>query len=643
MVDRRQVNGRYDPWSFTTKSVEYARNNDVHTIRRILQSDAFREAPASRKFILLKAIVKDFGCVRSICGLLQRHVFCSRSTNGGSSTAMRPDMVDSQGSSLAHWAAQNSDPTPVLKILRDLGCSLKAVNKAGMSPLHYLFWKNCPTDDFRLREAARFLKSSGCLVDLRDRIGETVFHVACLRKNPLSAFRVLKDLGANLHMKTAKQESALHLVAASCDPVFLVSAFQFLIDEGVEVSARDDADKTALYYISERKKIDPELRSQIIGLIRPVAAHHHFAGSDVNSDTDSLLSPQTSSDLGFSEKLSLDDLPGTPESGSAFRHFAVPCVSSRHSRSHSSTSTNSARFSPYEPRRPPRQHRSSTQDLYSLSTSSYSPGGVTSPVHAFVPIHPHSPLTHQPMPAQTTLPTPIPSTSRAPSNISNIASSSKSNNALALTNALHPPPPPPTPQHAQHDAQTSTDDITQASRCLPMSPVTIMPGAVHREPMSPRCRLWRMGELENALPRTVSDSGHIVVSPNPSGICPCNRCQRESLDRSRLEELERTVQNLTRQNADMRQQFDDLQQKNQSIRQRAQRIETCEICSFPYSENEEASNRCTFRKCGHICCAECVQQMISLAQSGENNEPPRCPFHSCRTPFTPDDVVTLKL
>ena len=169
-------------------------------------------------------------------------------------------------------------------------------------------------------------------------------------------------------------------------------------------------------------------------------------------------------DLGFSEKLSLDDLPGTPESGSAFRHFAVPdCVSSRHSRSHSSTSTNSARFSPYEPRRPPRQHRSSTQDLYSLSTSSYSPGGVTSPVHAFVPIHPHSPLTHQPMPAQTTLPTPIPSTSRAPSNISNMASSSKSKNALALTNALHPPPPPPTPQHAQHDAQTSTDDITQGS------------------------------------------------------------------------------------------------------------------------------------------------------------------------------------
>lgn len=165
-------------------------------------------------------------------------------------------------------------------------------------------------------------------------------------------------------------------------------------------------------------------------------------------------------DLGFSEKLSLDDLPGTPESGSAFRHFAVPdCVSSRHSvGGNSSTSTNSARFSPYEPRRPPRQHRSSTQDLYSLSTSSYSPGGVTSPVHAFVPIHPHSPqLTHQPMPAQTT---PIPSTSRAPSNM---ASSSKSKNALALTNALHPPPPPPTPQHAQHDAQTSTDDITQGT------------------------------------------------------------------------------------------------------------------------------------------------------------------------------------
>ncbi|CAG5095139.1 Oidioi.mRNA.OKI2018_I69.XSR.g14050.t1.cds [Oikopleura dioica] len=152
-----------------------------------------------------------------------------------------------------------------------------------------------------------------------------------------------------------------------------------------------------------------------------------------------------------------------------------------------------------------------------------------------------------------------------------------------------------------------------------MSPVSgsIMPGTVHREPMSPRCRLWRMGELENALPRTVSESGHIVVSPNSSGLCTCSRCQRENLDR--LEELERTVQDLTRQNADMRQQFDDLQQKNQSIRERAQRIETCAICCFPYSEerdNVDASNRCTFRKCGHICCTKCVQQQLSLAQSG---------------------------
>ena len=98
------------------------------SFRRILQSDAFREAPASRKFILLKAIVKDFGCVRSVCGLLQRHVF-SRSAGGSSTAILRPDMVDSQGSSLAHWAAQASDPTPVLKTLRDLGCPLKSVNK----------------------------------------------------------------------------------------------------------------------------------------------------------------------------------------------------------------------------------------------------------------------------------------------------------------------------------------------------------------------------------------------------------------------------------------------------------------------------------------------------------------------------------
>lgn len=626
MVDRRQVKERYDPWSFTTKAVEYARNSDVHTISRILHSAAFEDAPASRKFILLKAIVKDFSDVRGACALLQRYVF-NRSV---SSTAMlRPDIVDSKNTTLAHWAAQNPNPTPILQTLRELGSPMKSVNKAGMSPLHYLFWEspsdNYAADDYRLREAARFLKSVGCIVDLRDQIGETVFHVACLRKNPLSAFHVLKDLGANLHMKTKKNESALHLVATSCDPTFLTNAFEFLINEGIEGNARDDSGKTALYYISERKKIDPELRSQLIALIRPVAAlnHHHFAGSDVNSDTDSLLSPQTSS--GFSEKLSLDDLPGTPESGSAFRHFAVPDGATRHAAN--TTNTTNARFSPYEPRRLARQHRSSTQDLYSLSTSSYSPGGdlaVTSPVHAFVPIQPHSPAT-----ANTTS-----SSTRSSSGSSN--SNLASTSSAAATAALHQPPPPPTP-HAQHDAQTSTDDI-QAQRSMPVTPPASVHLVAHREPMSPRCRLWRMGELENALPGLVS-SDH-----GQDGRCSCTRCQREAHDRTRLAELERTVKDLTRQNADMRQQFDELHSQNQTIRERAQRIDHCGVCRFRYNDDDGSGNnvsRCTFRKCGHICCATCVAEQLTAAQNSEDGEQARCPF--CRLVFEREDVVKLQL
>lgn len=51
-----------------------------------------------------------------------------------------------------------------------------------MSPLHYLFWKNGPMKESSLREAARFLVGTGCIIDLKDRTGESPFHVACLRK-----------------------------------------------------------------------------------------------------------------------------------------------------------------------------------------------------------------------------------------------------------------------------------------------------------------------------------------------------------------------------------------------------------------------------------------------------------------------------
>ena len=40
----------------------------------------------------------------------------------------------------------------------------------------------------RLREAARFLVNSGCLIDLRENSGESPLHVACLRKERLLFF-----------------------------------------------------------------------------------------------------------------------------------------------------------------------------------------------------------------------------------------------------------------------------------------------------------------------------------------------------------------------------------------------------------------------------------------------------------------------
>ena len=177
-------------------------------------------------------------------------------------------------------------------------------------------------------------------------------------QDPLSAFHVLKELGADLNMKTKKKETALHLVAASCDPDIMPHAFKFLLDHGADTTCKDESDKTVLYYVFERKEVSHDLRNVIAKLIRP----NSFDDS-ISSDTDSVvLSPQTSS--GFSEKMSLDFSdpggPGTPESP-GLRQFQVP-----------PNPPFSSRYSPYEPRNIARiRQRSSTQDLYPITTSNY--------------------------------------------------------------------------------------------------------------------------------------------------------------------------------------------------------------------------------------------------------------------------------
>jgi len=357
MVDRIQSSERNNAnsWNnFAAQAEQVCRAGDDVSLRRILTSSRFEHFHRARKFSFVKGIVKDFPCVDKAQLLLRGTLF-----NRQIGYRLRPDAVDCTGTSIAHWAAQREHPTPLFKTLKELGSPLSKNNKAGMSPLHYLFWKNGPMKESSLREAARFLVGTGCIIDLRDRTGESPFHVACLRKDPIPAFHVLQELGTDLNMKTKKKETALHLVAASCDPEVMPHAFKFLLENGADSTCKDDADKTVLYYVFERKEISQEIRNVITKMIRP-----SFEDS-ISHELDSVvLSPQTSS--GFSEKMSIDfsDGPVTPESpvNHGLRQFQVPP---------NPTTPFSSRYSPYEPRNARIRQRSSTQDLYPITTSNY--------------------------------------------------------------------------------------------------------------------------------------------------------------------------------------------------------------------------------------------------------------------------------
>ena len=167
-------------------------------------------------------------------------------------------------------------------------------------------------------------------------------------------------------MKTKKSETALHLVAASCDPELMPLVFKFLIDHGADLRSKDQSEKTVLYYVLERKEISQEIRNVITKMLRPPTSSTYVEHSSLmgGSDTDSVvLSPQTSS--GFSEKMSVDFSsdsggPVTPES--PIGQFQVPP---------NPTTPLSSRYTPYEPRNARIRQRSSTQDLYPITTSNY--------------------------------------------------------------------------------------------------------------------------------------------------------------------------------------------------------------------------------------------------------------------------------
>jgi len=88
-------------------------------------------------------------------------------------------------------------------------------------------------------------------------------------KDPMSALTVLREIGADMQMKTRNNQTALHLVASSCAPYELERATKFLIQNDVDPGHLDDDGKTMMHYINERNDITNQQKDLINNLFNP--------------------------------------------------------------------------------------------------------------------------------------------------------------------------------------------------------------------------------------------------------------------------------------------------------------------------------------------------------------------------------------
>lgn len=85
----------------------------------------------------------------------------------------------------------------------------------------------------------------------------------------MSALTVLREIGADMQMKTRNNQTALHLVASSCAPYELERATKFLIQNDVDPGHLDDDGKTMMHYINERNDITNQQKDLINNLFNP--------------------------------------------------------------------------------------------------------------------------------------------------------------------------------------------------------------------------------------------------------------------------------------------------------------------------------------------------------------------------------------
>lgn len=393
----------------------------------------------------------------------------------------------------------------------------------------------------------------------------------------MTAFHVLHELGADLLMKTKKKETALHLVAASCDPLKMPAAFKFLLDSGADSSAKDCSHKTMLYYVLERKEVSQEIRTLIMKMVHP----SQFDEIGI-TDTDSVvLSPQTSS--GFSEKMSVDfsDDPGSPSLRESHQsQFLTPLLP---------VSPFSARYSPYEPRNTARilRQRSSTQ-CYPISTSNYHKSSTESDTASTSDLSSGSDCVNV--------------SSRGSGYIPRSAMSSQHHHQQVLLS-----PSPPVSQWFSSSSSSSSS---------PVRPTSIAAAMVQDAPRP----------------------SHHLPSTDEMAMCACAPCKRQMLSKTEAEIARIRLGDVERENAELRRLLKRTQERlerheNCPICMTAYTISSrrtlkscghmlCENCAMKWLETESQQD---------IMEGDDEIDQIPL------KEPVLCPV--CRTPYDTNDLV----
>ncbi|MGE5196722.1 MAG: ankyrin repeat domain-containing protein, partial [Anaerolineae bacterium] len=185
---------------------------------------------------------------------------------------------------LLHWACKKGQLSVIRKLV-DQGCDINAIDSIGMTALH----RACQNDHL---DVAKFLLSKGAFIDIKNKDGETSLHIAC-EKGFSNIVELLIGKGARIDAQDQAGRTPLHNICQSkaaekealkifmmllkakakldipdeqgATPLLLacqkgdIDIVILLANDGANCKAVDKQGRSALHYLTESVKWDPQI------------------------------------------------------------------------------------------------------------------------------------------------------------------------------------------------------------------------------------------------------------------------------------------------------------------------------------------------------------------------------------------------